>query len=437
MTIPFLGKQKIKTLLSSDVAKAVAAMVSVNVLTATVGIVGSLIQGRFVTAEELGFFKQFSIATSYLFFLHLGSFHAVERLYPYYKGKKEDKKAYEVVETASSWVVLICLVITAVFAVLTVKSLIGGDWKSGLCWFVQIVTIWGTLYGGFLQATYRSGKEFQSMARSTYLNPFLSEITIPLYWVQPFITMAIRSCTSMASVIRLHIRRPVKTGFSLNKKSLLNLFSEGLPLFSASYINSTGLDAIRNSIILAMLGLTDLGLWTFSYQFLIIIFMLPSAVTAVYAPRVVEKFAATESVSEAMKVARQPIKIGLLLSLAIVPLGILITYIFLPKILPNYANAIMIMIVLLLATPLKLSDIYMSVISATRNRLLQNVISLMGFVTNVGVAVLGIVLGWGVISFAVSFFMGYVVRTICFMISIWKVSAKLEKSKISNNNEIK
>ena len=92
MTIPFLGKQKIKTLLSSDVAKAVAAMVSVNVLTATVGIVGSLIQGRFVTAEELGFFKQFSIATSYLFFLHLGSFHAVERLYPYYKGKRRIRK---------------------------------------------------------------------------------------------------------------------------------------------------------------------------------------------------------------------------------------------------------------------------------------------------------------------------------------------------------
>ena len=97
----------------------------------------------------------------------------------------------------------------------------------------------------------------------------------------------------------------------------------------------------------------------------------------------------------------------------------------------------MIMIVLLLATPLKLSDIYMSVISATRNRFLQNVIAIMGFVTNVGVAVLGIVLGWGAISFAVSFFMGYVMRTICFMISIKKVSVKLEKAKSLNNNEIK
>ena len=97
----------------------------------------------------------------------------------------------------------------------------------------------------------------------------------------------------------------------------------------------------------------------------------------------------------------------------------------------------MIIIVLLLATPLKLSDIFGSVLSATRSRTLINIVALLGFVTNVLVAVVCILVGFGAISFAISFFMGYFVRTISFMICIRKVSMKLEYSKILQNNENK
>ena len=420
---------RIQSFLSNDITKAVTALVGANLFTAIVGMAGSFIQGVFVTAEELGFFKQFSIITYYLFFLHFGSFHAIERLYPYYKGKNEGEKAYEVVELGSSWVILICLLITIVFSVLTVVSFVKGDWKSGICWIVQIVVIWTSLYGGFLQATYRSGKEFQSMAKASYLHPFLSLVTIPLYWVQPFVTMAIRSCTSLATTIRLHMKRPVKVGFRLDIKGFFKLFSEGFPLFTASYINSTGLDAIRGSIILFFLTQADLGLWSFAFQLLIIVFMLPSAVTSIYAPRVIEKFSATKSVDEAMKVAKEPIKIGLLLSLLIVPVGSILTYLLLPRFLPNYAGSTMIFIVLLLATPFKLSDIYSSVLSATRNRRLLNAVALMGTATQVLVAIVGVLLGFGVISFAISFFMGYVVRAISYLFMIRKVSYSYKSSK--------
>ncbi len=404
--------------LSNDVAKAVTALFGANLFTAGVGVLGALIQGIFVPADELGFFKQFGIISSYLFFLHLGTFHAIERLYPYYKGKGEEQKAKEIVEHGNSWIISVCFLITLVFAIFSVACFIKNDWKSGLCWIVQIITTWVSLYGGFLAATYRSGKEFQRMAKANIYNPIFSLLTIPLYWVQPFWAMALRNSTGIATTIRLHQKRPVRVKFRFNGKGLLRLITEGLPLFSASYITTTGLDAIRGSIIVAVLGLTDFGLWSFSYQVLTIALMLPTAITAVYVPRVIEKYASTDSIRESLNIAKIPIKTGLLLSLLIVPLSVVLIYYLLPIILPNYKSATMLIIALVFALPLKLTDIFSSVLIAAKKKVTLNTIAILGAITQISLAVLGVYLGFGIISFAVSYLAGYVVRAGCYLLSI-------------------
>lgn len=404
--------------LSNDVAKAVTALFGANLFTAGVGVLGALIQGIFVPADELGFFKQFGIISSYLFFLHLGTFHAIERLYPYYKGKGEEQKAKEIVEHGNSWIISVCFLITLVFAIFSVACFIKNDWKSGLCWIVQIITTWVSLYGGFLAATYRSGKEFQRMAKANIYNPIFSLLTIPLYWVQPFWAMALRNCTGIATTIRLHQKRPVRVKFRFNGKGLLRLITEGLPLFSASYITTTGLDAIRGSIIVAVLGLTDFGMWSFSYQVLTIALMLPTAITAVYVPRVIEKYASTDSIRESLNIAKIPIKTGLLLSLLIVPLSVVLVYYLLPIILPNYKSATMLIIALVFALPLKLTDIFSSVLIAAKKKETLNTIAILGAITQISLAVLGVYLDFGIISFAVSYLAGYVVRAGCYLLSI-------------------
>ena len=407
--------------LSNDVAKAVTALFGANLFTAGVGVLGALIQGIFVPAEELGFFKQFGIISSYLFFLHLGTFHAIERLYPYYKGKGEEQKAKEIVEHGNSWIISVCFLITLVFAIFSVACFIKNDWKSGLCWIVQIITTWVSLYGGFLAATYRSGKEFQRMAKANIYNPIFSLLTIPLYWVQPFWAMALRNSTGIATTIRLHQKRPVRVKFKFNGKGLLRLITEGLPLFSASYITTTGLDAIRGSIIVAVLGLTDFGLWSFSYQVLTIALMLPTAITAVYVPRVIEKYASTDCIRESLNVAKIPIKTGLLLSLLIVPISVVLIYYLLPIILPNYKSATMLIIALVFALPLKLTDIFSSVLIAAKRKVTLNTIAILGAITQIGIAVLGVYLGFGIMSFAISYLAGYVVRAGCYLFSIKKM----------------
>ena len=94
---------------NNDIFKAIVSLFGANMFGSIVGVLGSFVQGRFISADELGFFKQFSIITGYLFFLHFGVFHAVERLYPLYMSRGEDEKAKRVVEVANAWILLVCL----------------------------------------------------------------------------------------------------------------------------------------------------------------------------------------------------------------------------------------------------------------------------------------------------------------------------------------
>ena len=62
-------------------------MVGGNLLATAIGLVGTLVQARFVVPEDLGYFRQFGIFTAYAFFLHLGLLDALQRLYPLYMGQ--------------------------------------------------------------------------------------------------------------------------------------------------------------------------------------------------------------------------------------------------------------------------------------------------------------------------------------------------------------
>ncbi len=414
----------------NDILKAITSLFGANFLASIVGVIGSFLQGRFITADELGFFKQFSIITGYLFFLHFGVFHAVERLYPLYMARGEEEKAKRVVEVANAWILIVCFPITAVFTVCSIVSFCSGNWKSGLCWIVEIVSIWSSLYGGFLSATYRSGKEFQKMARANVANPIVSLLLMPLYWVQPFLTMILRNCTSAISTVRLFLARPVKVKFRFDLKEWFSLVRQGLPLFSASYITTTGLDAIRGTLILIFLSQEQLGYWSFAYMCILLVLQLPTSITGVYAPRIVSEYARTEKVSDCFNMCKKPILMGGIVMLALVPCGVACVHFLLPVILPNYIGATTTIYILLMSVPLKLSDALSSVLVAARRVKSLNGISIVSSAFQIAVSLLLAYFGVGIASFAIGFFCGYLIRTLCLLVNIL-LSIKMERKELA------
>ena len=88
------------------IVTSVIALVSGNFLSTIIGLICTLVQGRFVTAEMLGYFKQFSILSGYLFILHLGTYQALERLIPYYYGSEKEEKVKSYTGVAYFWIIL-------------------------------------------------------------------------------------------------------------------------------------------------------------------------------------------------------------------------------------------------------------------------------------------------------------------------------------------
>ena len=424
-------KALIQKLKSNDIFKAVASLFGANMFASLVGVLGSFLQGRFITAEELGFLKQFSIINSYLFIFQFGIFHAVERLYPWHMAQGEEDKAKRVIQIGNAWILIVCFPVTIVFAVLSVVSFVSGDWRSGLCWIVETIAVWTSMYGGFLSVTYRSGKEFQRMARASVANPIVSLLLMPFYLVQPFITMVLRNCTSAISTVRLHLSRPVKVKFRFNIKEWFALVKHGLPFFSAYYISTAGIDAIRGTLILLFLTTEQLGYWSFAYTCILLVLQLPTSITAVYVPRIISKYAETNRMSECLKVCKKPILAGGAILLALVPMGIASVHFLLPLILPNYVDAMGVIYILLLSVPLKLSDALHTALTAAKKARALNIISLVGSLVQIAVSLGLAYIGVGIVSFAIGFFCGYLCRTILLSLSALGVVRKEKRLNVA------
>lgn len=397
---------------SKDIFVAVAALFSVNFVASVVGAAISVIQALFVTAEELGFFKQFAIISNYAFFLHLGTFHAIERLYPFYMGKGDILTAQKYVQAGNFWIQFVCIALTIVYLALGIYSIVLYDFKSACCWFVQIVISWTTMYGGYLSATFRSGKEFKLMAKAGIWNPLLQICIIPIYWIQPFFAMVARNCTSIVTTIRLHINRPIREKPVYNMKDIIYLIKEGLPLFSASYVSSTGLDAVRGTLVLFFLSKSDWGYWSFAYTIILLVLQLPTSINAVYQPRIISEYAKSGSIDKALKTAQKPILFGGIVMLIFVPISIVFTKILIPILLPNYIGAINLLVVLLCAVIFKLSDVFVSILNAAHKIIPLNIISIVCTIVQIGMSILFVFGGFGIVAFGLGFLVGYICRTL-------------------------
>ena len=127
-----------------------------NFFVAVLGGIGGLIQGRWIGPEILGEFGKFGILTAYfnigLVFVHDG----LARQYPYLLGKGKKEEALEVASHAKWWYLFLCSLFSPVFLILSLISIIKGDYHAAAGWAVQIPVVFVALYGAYLGVMYRT-----------------------------------------------------------------------------------------------------------------------------------------------------------------------------------------------------------------------------------------------------------------------------------------
>lgn len=405
---------KLKDFCKSEAVQAVAALFSSNLLSAFVGVLASLIQGRFLTSEELGYFGQFGISTNYVFFLNLGVFYAVERLVPYYFGRGNKEKAEETIRVGEAWILFICIPVSGVFFFLSAKAFLKGNWKAGLGWMAQIFAIFTQLYSGFIKITYRSGQDFKRLAKGQIYVPFMYLLCLPIYWIQAYFALFMRTISTIVSDVMIYRSRPFKVKPKFNKHIFFSMIRQGFPLFFSYYILTTGLTAVQSTLIIKLLDISSLGYWNFANMLLMYARNLPNAITAVFVPRIVQKYGETHNMQDALSEALKPLKIALFANVLIIIVGCAGTLKVLPYILPNYSGATLLICLLLVSMPLYLVSLLETVLMAANRLKIKVIGAVCNFIIQITISVLLCTRGVGIYSFAWGAMIGYMIEGIIF-----------------------
>lgn len=404
-------RHRIKRLWDSPTLRTVSFLAGGNLLGIALGVVGSLVQARFVTPSDLGYFRGFSIATGYAFFSHLGLLDALQRFYPFYVGRGEQERAVAVVEVCHVWMVVVSGVVSGSFVVLAMFSLTSGNWRATLGWLAQATAMAGLIYGGYLSATYRSGHDFATVARASVVSSAMSTITLPFFAVWPYVTLAVRSSLgSLVSLVYLHVHRPLRLRWRFSSREWLHLLKQGFPIFIAGYGASTLWSVIETTLILSFLDAQSLGLWSMAFMVLEFANKVPQAITSVYVPRVAECFGRTGSVAECLRLCKTPLLWGVPSMILMTAVANLLLPLIVPFLMPNYVGAVSTMCLMMIVLVFIILELPYYLLVAMGKVVQQNLTVYVGVGSFVFLAFASVRLGLGLIGIVGASLLGRMVK---------------------------
>ena len=346
--------------------RSVAALAGGNILASALSVLGGLLVARYLGPEETGFFRLFTIPMMYLTFLHLGTFDGLYRQIPFYLGKGFTDLVDKVASSAGAWNVLVAVIVSFGFMLLTIVSLLKNDIPAAFGWLTQVVVCWGTYYGCYLGATYRTVSHFVNVAKIQLLQSvtaFLMVLLVPFF---AFYGLCLRAAVpAFVGVFFLHKFRPLKINLSIDVKTLKSVIRIGMPLCFWGTLDSSLWMALENTLLLELCGVKELGLFSIAVVLRESLSTLTVALHQVLTPRVVESYAREGSSRLATKkcfVVTLPL-VGVML--IIVPVMYLCIDYFVPLLIPKYSEGIPIIKVSLWAAVVQAASLPLNALFAT------------------------------------------------------------------------
>jgi len=321
---------------------SISALAGAGMISLALRLVGSIIQGRFVGPDILGYYSKFTILPGFLFFLHMGIFESLARQYPYYLGNGDHETALSFAANALGWTYIICAVHAVIFFIPCVCAAIQGDWFASLGWGVQIIITNISLYMFYLGCTYRNSSEFVNWSKAQVISAIFSLIFLPLVAFYNFVGICARySLPNLISMLYAHLKRPLKIRSRFERTVLLRMMAYGMPLMVFAYMYSNLWVAIERTYILKMGGETTLGVFAYAVTLCAALLAISRSISQVFNPRLAMLYGSS---GENMAVCfRYCIKCGVVGLVIMLPLVIFAYWLVDPLIrwlLPKYIASI-------------------------------------------------------------------------------------------------
>lgn len=375
--------------------KAVGMIASASLMGTMLAIIGSLVQAHFISPVDLGFIRKYSVVAGYAVFLNLGLNTILQRDYPVLMGSGEQARARRTASIVQSWTLLASAVVCGALLIVTLSELFQGHWREASAWFIQVVAVWSTLYVGYLSSTYRSGQEFERLAKGQMISSIAGVGVIPLFYLWPFPTLILRSVVgSILSFLYLYNVRPVKVGWCLPWREFLDLVKRGMRLYVSDYLRYIFWLTFEILLMYRFAGNAGVGLFVFSRMIAEAGSQLSGAINHVYLPQLAQKFGQTGSIGACIQLAARPTFLNLCLSLVI----IICYWNLLPPVIsygfPKYSGAIPLIRILVLQTLVASISLPMYLVTLTESYLLQLIAVISGLGVFIGTALLLQALGY-------------------------------------------
>ncbi|MGE5314202.1 MAG: lipopolysaccharide biosynthesis protein [Acidobacteriota bacterium] len=368
---------------------SIGMIASANIVSTALAVLGSLVQAHFIVPDDLGFVRKYSIVSGYAIFLSFGLFNILQREYPVLIGRGETEKARRAAAIGQTWCLLASAAVCGVLAVLSVIEFIQGRWREGCALFIQIVSVWSILYGGYLITTFRSGQEFVRLAKGSFLSSLTGILVLPLFALWPFSALVLRSVAGTAvQSAYLHAVRPVRVGFILPAREFFTLVKRGMRLFVGTYIRYNFWLTVELWLMLWIAGDTGVGLFVFSLMIVEAAIQLSTAINQVYIPRMAQKYGETGSLSACLRLAYKPTLLNTAIALVITGAAWFIMPLLIGRFFPNYLGAVPLVRVLLFDTIIVGLSLPMFMVQVLEDYATQTAAALIGLGVFAGTAVL-------------------------------------------------
>ncbi len=251
-----------------------------------VSLVASILVLRWVPPEQMGIWQTVMLANTYGDIAKLGVFSGLNRELPFWLGKGDKEKAYQLAASAQAFSLIIsCLGLVVFVGVALSGSGLSQVWRSsflaiGLLWFASV-------YNSYLQVTFRTGNEFKALGYANYFHSLVSILTLVLVAVWGYQGMIARAVFLVAVLaVIFHWLRPIRVGWRFNLPELKELMKVGIPIYISTYLytSAMGLDRV---ILLQKGGIEQVGYYAPATAVLTIMMTIPFSLTSYFNPRMV------------------------------------------------------------------------------------------------------------------------------------------------------
>jgi O-antigen/teichoic acid export membrane protein len=247
-------------------------------------LLGNALVFRWVDPTSMGVWHTLLLVNSYLTVVRLGLINGMGRELPFALGRKDASRARRLASTSLTYNTICCVAVAITFVALLVVF-----WPQGTAWRLALpamaVVGAGNLYLAYLQATYRSARDFALLSRLNWAQAATGLLLPPMVYALGFAGLCLHSAVQVVVVTACaHARRPFPVAAHFEPRLATELIATGFPLFAASYLQvlATGFDRV----ILLRRGTVEMvGLYAPALAVLAAMAIVPGAVSTWIFPR--------------------------------------------------------------------------------------------------------------------------------------------------------